>query len=109
MGDAIKLLVHNSAARSEAAATALKSELVLDPLALPPPPPPLLCLLYPTWHQLSSHFPVPTLLSSLAHVSRSHLVCVAVPWSLRVAVERFFEVLFEVLVLRHDDGTKREN
>lgn len=106
MGDAIKLLVHNSAARSEAAATALKSELVLEPLALPPPPPPpLLCLLYPTWHQLSSHFPVPTLLSSLAHVSRSHR---AVPWSLRVAVERFFEVLlFEVLCFGTMTGPNR--
>ncbi|TGZ47438.1 hypothetical protein DBV15_00138 [Temnothorax longispinosus] len=43
-GDAIKLLVHNSAARSEAAATALKSELVLRPPRVPSRPPPFATL-----------------------------------------------------------------
>jgi len=65
--------VHNSAARSEAAANALKSELVLRPLALPPPPP---HSAYPTRRGISSPLvlPLPILLSSLACISRSRRV-----------------------------------
>jgi len=65
--------VHNSAARSEAAANALKSELVLRPLALPPPPP---LSAYPTRRGINSPLllPLPILLSSLACISRSRRV-----------------------------------
>jgi len=79
--------VHNSAARSEAAANALKSELVLRPLALPPPPP---LSAYPTRRGINSPLLLPP--ADPLVVSRLHLPfasCVAVPWSLG-AVERFF-------------------
>lgn len=64
--------MHNSAARSEAAATALKSELVLRPLALPPPP--HLSLPYPTLASTLLSFSSRTLLPSLAYISRSRRV-----------------------------------